>query len=133
MVLELRARDRSSAQDCSGFLGAEESPRCVRSEGLTTARAPCPVASRNIHGDEDGEEARVASLDDDRLPNGVRRNAAESVLATIFKDERDCFTKIRSSLFASVTLAIRTRDLSAERDEPVTILLDDGGELVVHI
>ncbi len=54
-------------------------------------------------------------------------------MATIFKDERDCFTKIRSSLFASVTLAIRTRDLWAERDEPVTILLDDGGELVVHI
>ncbi len=131
MVLELRARDRSSAQDCSGFLGAGESPRCVRSEGLTTA--PCPVASRNIHGDEDGEEAPAASLDDDRLSNGVRWNAAESVFATIFKDEGDRFTEIRPSLFASATLTIRTRDLWAERDEPVAILLDDGGELVVHI
>jgi hypothetical protein len=76
---------------------------------------------------------RDRSLDDDRVSKGVRRNAAESIFTTIFEDERDCLTEIRSSLFASAALTIRTRDLWAERDEPVAVLLDDGGELVVHV
>ena len=54
------------------------------------------------------------------------------VLPAILEDEGDGFAEIRACFFGCAPLPIRSGNLGAVSDEPLILVLDDGGEFVVH-
>src|SRR5438132_7358348 len=83
------------------------------------------------HADAGDEVTRVASLNDNRVANSVGW-PPKSILATIFEDQRDCFSEVLAGFVPRTALTMRSWYLGAVRDEPVAVLLDDRGELVMH-
>lgn len=54
-------------------------------------------------------------------------------LTAIVEDERNGLAQVRQTFLARLALTVRARHLSAIRNVPGTVLLDDCGELVAHV
>ena len=132
MVPGSTTRGKSCAQAGSIFPDASVPLRYGRSADLTKARALSLGASGNSHAGADAEVVRAASLYDDSLPDRRIGYASESVLPTVFQDERDRFPEIRTGFFRGLPLTVRSGNLRRVRDEPLFISLDDRRELVMH-
>jgi hypothetical protein len=71
------------------------------------------------------EGVRAASLYDDSLSDRRFWYAAESIFSTIFENERNRFTEIRSGLFRCSALTVSSGNLRRVGDEPLFIPFDE--------
>jgi hypothetical protein len=75
---------------------------------------------------------RAAYIDGDGLTLGVSRNATETILTAILKDQCDCLGKVVARLVLGRALAVGPRHFRAVRYVQFTIAFEHGGELVAH-
>jgi hypothetical protein len=80
----------------------------------------------------DGAAKSFASLQDNRVLNGILRYTPQSILSTVLKDKFDRFSEILSTLFPRAALSVSPWYLQAVPDEPVSVLLYDRGEFIMH-
>ena len=62
----------------------------------------------------------------------IGRQGAQGFLAPVVQNERNRLAKIGETFFLRLPLAVGTGYFGAIGDVPRPVLLDDGGELVVH-
>ena len=82
---------------------------------------------------EGGAAAPRALSDDYEFLAGIRRKRAQRLVAPVFQNECNGFTKISQALFSRSPLAIGAGYFGAVSDVPWAISFDDRGELVPHV
>lgn len=114
------------------FQCGEARPPSVRSLDSSKASARHPRALDNSRVVADGEEERPASRHPHHITNCIRWHATKTVLAPVFENKSNRLRKIFAALFECMTLSIRPGYLRRPADEPLSIALNDGSELVAH-
>jgi hypothetical protein len=71
-------------------------------------------------------------LHDDCLSNSILGYSPQSIFSTILKYEQDGFCEIFATFLNGTALSISTRDLWTVGYIPITILLYNSSELVMH-
>ncbi|OGA54412.1 MAG: hypothetical protein A3G24_04790 [Betaproteobacteria bacterium RIFCSPLOWO2_12_FULL_62_13] len=89
-------------------------------------------ASGNSRAAADARAAPCVSRQHDGIALGIRRRAALPVFAPVFQDQRDRISQALARFFLRAALTIRAGNFRAIGDEPLSVALDDGGELVSH-
>jgi len=77
----------------------------------------------------------VPSVSSDRndLLDGIFRYPAECILASVEEDQRDGFLEVVQAFFLRAPLAVGAWELRAERDEPISVFLDNCSKLIGHL
>src|SRR6185436_1801492 len=81
---------------------------------------------------EGAEGGYFFSLNCDRLMDCIWRKAAETIFAAIFQNEFNRFAQTSAGFVFGLSLTVRSRNLWAIGNEPMTILLNDCREFVCH-
>ena len=127
-----RGHDKSSSRACLKSPCGEEPLPPPRSAGYTKVNVRRPPVSDSSRACGGVSAKSHASLQDNRLSNGILGKAPQSIFSAIFEDQLDSLSQILATLFGCASLPVSTGYLRTVGDEPFFVLLYDCGEFIVH-
>lgn len=105
---------------------------CRRHLDLSTGSVIVPLVSEHTRICANPAKVLLASRQNDRFPNGIRRRTPQGVLSPVFQDQGDGFRQVLSAFLDGLPLSVRAGDLRAVSDIPFPVPFDNAGEFVAH-